>query len=128
MTYSPGVENTTQSMLRFQAALPSLDKRFGFTYSLGFGQLVLGGLFIGNSSEAAQLLESAGLLQDLDQASPSPDSETAATYAYGLSLNSVNSYLELAGSVRAASISESAAVQCEKLVTAVGVFTVPREW
>ena len=102
MTYSPGVENTTQSMLRFQAALPSLDKRFGFTYSLGFGQLVLGGLFIGNSSEAAQLLESAGLLQDLDQASPSPDSETAATYAYGLSLNSVNSYLELAGSVRAA--------------------------
>ena len=32
------------------------------------------------------------------------------------------------GSVRAASISESAALQCEKLATAVGVLTVPREW
>jgi sarcosine oxidase subunit beta len=36
--------------------------------------------------------------------------------------------LALSCSVRAASISASATLQCEKLVTAVGVFTIEREW
>ena len=98
--HAPGVEPTVRSFLQFQRQLPTLDRRFGFIFSLK-GSFTLSGLFLGSASEALQLLQAAQLLDDLDPGSPSdvPPDAGAQQYPYGLVLQPLPSYAALAAEV-----------------------------
>ncbi|PRW57319.1 FAD-binding isoform A [Chlorella sorokiniana] len=96
--YARGVDNTVSRFMAFQKALPSLDNRFGLFYGIGQAKFTLFGLFLGEPSEALQLLRAAGLLEGLDpdrKVGPG-ESETAGEQPIGLVLKGWPSYLDWA--------------------------------
>lgn len=99
--YAAGAEASGYAWWLFQEALPTLDERFGFVFSLVGGQMQLTGIFLGQPAEAAQLLDAAGLLDStiLDPATvfdaQSSDELLLSRYPYGVQLQEKSSFMDI---------------------------------
>lgn len=101
LKYQPNPEASGYAWWLFQEALPTLDKRFGFTFSLIGGQMGLIGVFLGKPAEAASLLNATGLLDPdlLDYTiyhdATSSDEALLAVYPYGAKFQAKDSYMDI---------------------------------
>lgn len=101
INYNPGFNTTVRALHNFQEWQPTMDRRFGWGYSINpvpGGRYQLTGIFLGPVEEAVRALEQAGVLEGLDVNDPSTpqNSEASRQYPYGLRITSQPSYYAVA--------------------------------